>query len=141
MTKMPRLFVALTAAALSLAPIASAQTAALPTPLLALPTPLLTSDTAQLEVFAQTPAVAVVTYYSADPSARDTRILGEGTLNWRSNAARAADIRTRAPAGTQFVRVYTNGQATLLAYDAGLAARLDTLADQNGGELPVQALN
>lgn len=54
MKTLTRLFPVLTlAAALGAAPLAAAQTAALPTP-------LLMTDTAQLEVFAQTPAVAVV---------------------------------------------------------------------------------
>lgn len=134
MTKIARLFAVLTAASLTLAPVALAQS-------VALPTPLLTSETAQLEVFAQTPAVAVVTYYSAAPTDKDTQVLGERTLNWRSNAARTAQIQAGAPSGTRYVRIYTAGQATVMAYDAAFAAGVDTLAGQSGGALPAQALN
>lgn len=134
MTKIARLFAVLTAASLTLAPVALAQS-------VALPTPLLTSETAQLEVFAQTPAVAVVTYYSAAPTDKDTQVLGERTLNWRSNAARTAQIQAGAPSGTRYVRIYTAGQATVMAYDAAFAAGVDTLAGQSGGALPTQALN
>lgn len=134
MTKIARLFAVLTAASLTLAPVALAQS-------VALPTPLLTGETAQLEVFAQTPAVAVVTYYSAAPTDKGAQVLGETTLNWRSNAARTAEIQAKAPTGTQYVRIYTNGQATVMAYDAAFAAGVDTLAGQSGGVMPVQALN
>lgn len=134
MTKIARLFAVLTAASLTLAPVAFAQS-------VALPTPLLTSETAQLEVFAQTPAVAVVTYYSAAPTDTDTQVLGERTLNWRNNAARTAQIQAGAPSGTRYVRIYTAGQATVLAYDDAFAAGVDTLAGQSGGALPTQALN
>ncbi|MFC5849038.1 hypothetical protein [Deinococcus petrolearius] len=133
MTKIARLFAVLTAASLTLAPVALAQSPALPTP-------LLTSDTAQLEVFAQTPAVAVVTYYSAAPG-KDAQILGETTLNWRSNAARTAEIQAKAPAGTQYVRIYTNAQATVLPYNASFSGQVDTLASRGGGVMPVQALD
>ena len=134
MTKIARLFAVLTAASLTLAPVAFAQS-------VALPTPLLTSDTAQLEVFAQTPAVAVVTYYSAAPTGKGAQVLGETTLNWRSNAARTAEIQAGAPAGTQYVRIYTDGEATVMAYDAAFAGGVDTLAGQSGGVTPLQALN
>ncbi|WP_288402016.1 hypothetical protein [uncultured Deinococcus sp.] len=135
MKTLTRLFPVLTlTVALGAAPLAAAQTATLPTP-------LLTTDTAQLEVFAQTPAVAVVTYYSAEPTDKDTQVLGETTLNWRNNAARTAQIQAGAPVGTRYVRIYTAGQATVLPYDAAFVAGVETLADQTRLPRPALALD